>query len=44
MQATPPHPRRVFMQQRRGDMPLLVSALQARDQQLGLGVSEVNVA
>ena len=27
-----------------GDMPRLVSALRARDQRLGLGVSEVNVA
>ena len=27
-----------------GDMPRLVSAHRARDQQLGLGVSEVNVA
>ena len=27
-----------------GDMPRLVSALRARDQQLGLGVSAVNVA
>ena len=27
-----------------GDMPRLVNALRARDQRLGLGVSEVNVA
>ena len=27
-----------------GDMPRLVSALRARDQRLGLGASEMNVA